>query len=335
MGPGGAFRRFGIVRRNFLRSQIGRMKRLIQRGSASPFYRRKFKGGRKLRVADLSTFSKTIPPFTLEDLLEERSSSGDPYSSRWCEKKTPPLTFQLEYDTEPRLYLPLDRSALKGYADALTRCWSLLGLEPGDNVAIFDYGTSPVTYLASSSYTPYLQRGAAEALGCLPICNDGVANMSQRALDILRFIRPRILFIRSDCLQPLIQQADTTSLVLSDYIRALVVTESEGALTRTEQTGFEERLGIPVYRMLRIDLAMFIAVECPLCRFLHTWQDLYFVENDAADDQETVESGLPSPLLITNWFALRCPTLRYQTQIRGSLIAPGCARGPRDQRIAI
>ena len=127
------------------------MKRLIQRGSVSPFYRRKFKGIRKLRVPDLATFSKKIPPFTLEELVEERTRSGDPYSLRWCEKKSPLLTFQLEYDTEPSLYLPLDRSALKGYAEALTRCWSLLGLERGDKVAIFDCGTSPVSYVASGS----------------------------------------------------------------------------------------------------------------------------------------------------------------------------------------
>ncbi len=311
------------------------MKRLIQRGSVSPFYRRKFKAIRTLRVPDLATFRKKIPPFTLEELVEERTRSGDPYSSRWCEKKRPRLTFQLEYDTEPRLYLPLDRAALRGYAAALTRSWSLFGLEPGDRVAIFDYGTSPVSYLASGSYTPYLGRGAAEALGCLPICNDGVANMSQRAVEILKFVRPRIFFLRSDCLQPFIYQAEAAALRFSDYVRALVVTESEGILSRTEQTTFEKRLGVPLYRMLRIDIAMFLAAECPHCRLLHTWQDLYFVENRQGDNEERVGGAAGSPLLITNWFGLGCPTLRYASHIRGSLVAPGCPRGPRDQRIAI
>lgn len=318
-----------------MKSEVRRMKRLIQCGSVSPFYRRKFKGLRRLRVPDLATFSKEIPPFTLEELVEERSSSGDPYSMRWCEKKRPLLTFQLEYDTEPRLYVPLDRSALKGYAEALTRCWSLLGLEPGDRVAIFDYGTSPVSYLASGSYSPYLGRGAAEALGCLPICNDGVANMSQRAVEILKFIRPRIFFLRSDCLQPFIYQAEAAGVRFSDYLRAVVVTESEGVLSRTEQTAFEERLGVPVYRMLRIDVAMFLAVECPHCRLLHTWKDLYFVENRQGDNEEMIDGSLSSPLLITNWFGLGCPTIRYLSQIRGSLVAPGCPRGPQDQRIAL
>jgi phenylacetate-coenzyme A ligase PaaK-like adenylate-forming protein len=311
------------------------MKRLLQRALVSPFYRRKFTGIKGLPVPDLATFSETIPPFTLQELVEEKITSGDPYSLRWCEKKSPLLAFQLEYDTEPPLYLPLDRSALKGYAEALTRCWSLLGLAPGDKVAIFDYGTSPVSYLASASYTPYLGRGAAEALACLPICNDGVANMSQRAVEIMRFIRPRIFFLRSDCLQPFIHQAEAAALHFSDYVRALVVTESEGALSRADQTTWEAKLGVPIYRMLRIDAAMFLAVECPHCRFLHTWQDLYLVENRRENDEELVGGAVCGPLLITNWFGLGCPTLRYSSQIRGSLVAPGCPHRPQDQRIAL
>lgn len=311
------------------------MKRLLQRALVSPFYRRKFKGVKGRPVPNLATFSETIPPFTLQELVEEKIASGDPYSSRWCEKKSPLLAFQLEYDTEPPLYLPLNRSALKGYAEALTRCWSLLGLEQGDKVAIFDFGTSPVSYLASSSYTPYLGRGAAEALACLPICNDGVANMSQRAVEIMRFIRPRIFFLRSDCLQPFIHQAEAAALRCSDYVRALVVAESEGILSRADQTTCENKLGVPIYRMLRIDPAMFLAVECPHCRFFHTWADLYLVENRPDNDEEMVDGAVRSPLLITNWFALGCPTLRYASQIRGSLVAPGCPRRPQDQRIAL
>ena len=310
------------------------MNHLIQRASLTPFYRGRLRGPKGLRAAGAATFGDRIAPFTLEELVEETSRSGDPYASRWCRKKAPPLVFQLEYDTEPRLYLPLDRPALKSYAEALARCWSLLGVAKGDKVAIFDYGTSPLSYLASASYTPYLNRGAAEALGCLPVCNDGVANMSQRAVEILKFIRPRIFFLRSDCLQPFINQVEAAGLRVSDYARALVVAECEGTLSRQEQTSFEQRLGVPVYQMLRIDAAMFLAMECPQCRLLHTWRDLYLVENSRENGGE-IHNGAPCPLLITNWFALNCPTLRYASQIQGSLAAAGCARGPRDQRIAL
>ena len=313
---------------------LKRVNQLIQRASLSPFYRGKLRGAKGLRAAGPATFGTRIDPFTLEELVEETSRSGDPYASRWCGQKSPPLVFQLEYDTEPRLYLPLDRPALQSYAEALARCWSLLGLAKGDTVAIFDYGTSPLSYLASASYTPYLNHGAAEALGCLPVCNDGVANMSQRAVEILKFIRPRIFFLRSDCLQPFINQVETAAVHVSDYARALVIAECEGALSRKQQMSFEERLGVPVYQMLRIDAAMFLAMECPQCRLLHTWQDLYLVESSQEDGGE-FDNGAPGPLLITNWFALNCPTLLYASQIQGSLAVSGCAGGPRDQRIAL
>jgi phenylacetate-coenzyme A ligase PaaK-like adenylate-forming protein len=317
-----------------LKPALKRMNRLIQRASVSPFYRGKLRGAKALRAASAATLGTRLASFTLEELVEETSRSGDPYASRWCRKKAPPLVFQLEYDTEPRLYLPLDRAALSGYAEALTRCWSLLGLAKGDKVAIFDYGTSPLSYLASASYTPYLNRGAAEALGCLPVCNDGVPNMSRRAVEILKFIRPQIFFLRSDCLQPFISQAEAAALRISDYTRALVIAECEGALRRDEQTSFEQRLGVPLYQMLRIDAAMFLAMECPQCRLLHTWRDLYLVESSQEDGGEIYNSA-PAPLLITNWFALNCPTLRYASQIQGSLAAPGCPRGPGDQRISL
>ena len=144
-----------------------------------------------------------------------------------------------------------------------------------------------------------------------------------------------IFFLRSDCLQPFIHQAEAAALHFSDYVRALVVSESEGVLSRADQTACEKKLGLPIYRMLRIDAAMFLAVECPHCRFFHTWPDLYLVENRQENDEEMVDGAARSPLLITNWFAQGCPTLRYSSQIRGSLVAPGCPQRPQDLRIAL
>ena len=83
---------------------------------------------------------------------------------------------------------------------------------------------------------------------------------------------------------------------------------------------------MPVYRLLRIDAAMFLAMECPECRLLHSWQDLYFVES--------VDDGVDKSLVITNWFANACPTVRYLSQVRASLEPAGCPRGPKDNRIA-
>lgn len=302
------------------------IKQLMMHASSSHFFKRKFGSVKIQGIADLEAFTRKVPVMTLEELVEERVRSRDPYSLRWCSNRTPLVAFQLEYDIDPALYLGLDRVGLRGYAEALRRCWSLLGLGKGDTVAIFDYGTSPVSYLASSTFTPYLGQGAADALGCLPVCNDGLANLSQRAVEILKFARPRVLFVRTDCLEPLAMEIERQLLRLADYTKALVVTENEGLPSKRDQNAYEMRLGVPVYRLLRIDVAMFLAMECPECRLLHSWQDLYFVES--------VADGLDKSLVVTNRFAKACPTVRYLSQVRASLEPAGCPRGPKDNRIA-
>lgn len=57
--------------------------------------------------------------------------------------------------------LELSREGLDGYAEALARAWGAVGVGTGDRVAIYDYGSSPISYLASAAFAPYLERGAA------------------------------------------------------------------------------------------------------------------------------------------------------------------------------
>jgi phenylacetate-coenzyme A ligase PaaK-like adenylate-forming protein len=307
-----------------------RIQRLLQRAAKAPLYRKKFAGLKPRAVRDLRSFSATIPPTRLEELAAETLKNAASLSPRLCVGRGPRAIFQLEYDTQPALYLALDRADLRGYAQVLKHCWSLAGLRKGDRVAIFDYGTSPLSYLAASSFTPYLDRGAADLLGCLPVCNDGVANMSPRAVEILRYVRPRVLFIRHDCLHALAVEVERQALRLADYTQALVAAENESLLSDEERRGFEKRLGVPIYRLLRIDAAMFLAMECPRCRLLHCRRDAYFVETLAEGDGAT-----ENPLVVTNWFAGTSPTVRYLSQVRGSLQPSGCPRGPKDLRIAV
>ena len=309
---------------------MNRIQRLLQRAAKAPLYRKKFAGLKLRGVRDLRSFSATIPPTRLEEFAAETLKSTASLSSRLCASRGPRAIFQLEYDTQPALYLALDRADLRGYVQILKHCWSLVGLRKGDRVAIFDYGTSPLSYLAASSFTPYLDRGAADLLGCLPVCNDGVANMSPRAIEILRYVRPRVFFIRHDCLHALAVEVERQALRLADYTQALVAAENESLLSDEERRGFEKRLGVPIYRLLRIDAAMFLAMECPRCRLLHCRRDAYFVETLAEEDD-----AAENPLVVTNWFAGTSPTVRYLSQVRGSLEPSGCPRGPRDLRIAV
>lgn len=309
---------------------MNRIQRLLQRATKTPLYRKKFARVKAGAVRDLPSFSAKIPLTRLEELASEKLKGAAPLSPRSCSGRVPRGIFQLEYDTEPPLYLALDRSDLRRYAEVLKHCWSLVGLRRGDRVAIFDYGTSPLSYLAAASFTPYLERGAAELIGCLPVCNDGIANMSPRAVEIVRYVRPRLFFIRHDCLHAFAVELERQALRLGDYTQALVAAENESVLSDAERLGFEKRLGVPVYRLLRVDAAMFLAMECPRCRLLHVRRDAYFVES-LPQGVGTVDSLL----VVSNWFARTSPTVRYLNQVRGLLKPSGCPRAPKDLRIAV
>lgn len=313
-------------------SDLRRLRELVKQASRAPFFERKFADLETRAIRDLESFARQVPMMRLEELISARVE--DPFSQRWCGKdKSPLVAVQAEYDADLPLYLGFDRQGLQSYARALTHGWSLLGLESGDRVAIFDYGPSPISYLASSVFTPYLSRGAADILGCLPVCNDGVANLTPRAVEILKFVRPKVMFVRSDCLAPLITEINRQLPHPADYVAALVVAENEGLLSRETLTAWERQLAIPVYRLLRIDIAMFLAAECPECRLLHCPPDLYYVESVADSDQLAEQAG-NARLAVTNRFTASCPSIRYLSGVKASIVTPGCPRAPRDVRIA-
>jgi phenylacetate-coenzyme A ligase PaaK-like adenylate-forming protein len=298
--------------------------------SGVPFSARNLRALRAKARRRPAEFADRVPVMTLEQLAAAKVASGDPYSLRWKKKTPPNIVFQLEYDTEVPLYAAFDRGALTVYAEALRRCWSTFGISKGDRVAIFDYGTSPVSYLASRSFTPYLAKGAADTLGCLPICNDGAANLSQRAVDIVRFVRPRVLFLRADCLHPFTAEIQDGALPLASYLDALIAVENEGLLTATDRAAFQKKLGVPIYRLLRADAAMFLAPECPLCGLFHSWRDLYHVELVKREGRSR-----EGRLVITNWFARQCQSIRYLSQIEATLERPGCPAAAKDSRISL
>jgi len=298
--------------------------------SAVRFSARDFRLLRAQARRDPEKFAATVPVVTLDDWVSAKITSGDPYSLRWGKNTPPKIAFQLEYDTEVALYIACDPDVLNVYAQALRRCWSSFGIRRGDRVVIFDYGTSPVSYLASCSFTPYLARGAADILGCLPICNDGAANLSQRAVEIVKFVCPRVLFLRTDCLHPFATEFNKGSTPLSSYVGALVAVENEGVLAAADRDAYQKNLGVPIYRLLRADAALFLAPECARCGLFHIWPDLYHVELS-----EQGKHGREGQLLITNWFAEHCQAVRYLSQVQAVLERPGCPAKATDPRIGI
>jgi len=170
-------------------------------------------------------------------------------------------------------YLALAPQELEAYALALARCWRLAGLGRGDRVIVFDFGPSPLSYLASCLYSPFLRRGAAERVGCLPVCNDGVATVVPRGVHMIGVLRPKVAYVRADLLAPLagaMGRAPTS-------LQAVVAAAEEALLAPAEARRFREETGVDVLRLLRLDGALFLAQECPHCRAFHVFPDLYRV----------------------------------------------------------
>ncbi|MBI4289061.1 MAG: hypothetical protein HY671_11625 [Chloroflexi bacterium] len=318
-------------------TRLARLRRLLRHASRrSPYFQASLGGLQVDSILDERDFASRVPLSDLEGLEAARAATGDPFSGRKCAPECRgQLVFQLESDGEVPLYVALGRSEAQSYARALGRCWRLLGLDKGDRVAIFDFGSSPLSYLASGAFLPYVSRGAADGLACIPVCNDGVSQMGQRAVEIARFVRPRAFFVRSDCMFPFIQEAERQGISLRDYIGAIVVAENEGLPSARSCRAWADALGLPVYRLLRVDAAMFLGIECPSCGLLHVDSGSYFVETVVPGRGRDADSDGGGRLAITNLFARLTPAIRYACPVLAGRIGPGCPLSPEDDRFRL
>jgi len=170
-------------------------------------------------------------------------------------------------------FVELSREALCGYAEALGRAWGALGAGAGDRVVIYDYGSSPVAYLASQAFAPYLERGAAELTGATALCVDGLVDNVGRLAHVLRHFKPRFLFARAE-LVPLLLSGPT-AMPLQQRAPRLVVSIDGDTPAHSERASWEGRWRGGLSLLARCDAAAFLAAECPRCRALRVPEDLY------------------------------------------------------------
>ena len=211
----------------------------------------------------------------------------------------PKFALQLEATENPPIWIALEPPELDRWAGVIERMWTRWGTSPGETIAFFEYGSSPLVLLASSGYVGYLRRGAADRLGLTSICNDGVAAMSVRMVAIVETLHPSMLILRRDLAIPFAMSLEAAGVKLTDRVRWVAISEVEGAISRTEAEQLSARLGVPVWRILRSDAAFLIAGECPGCRAFHL---------DSEYRAERLASG---HVAITTRFANACPAVRF------------------------
>jgi phenylacetate-coenzyme A ligase PaaK-like adenylate-forming protein len=225
---------------------------------------------------------------------------------------------------------------MEGAAQVLVHCWRGLGIGPGDRVAIYDYGTSPLTLFASSSYLPYLRAGAADLIGCTPICNDGLPELAARAIHLLKYVRPEVMFANAEAMEALLAQAAGARSHLDGLACTIVVSADEQAIRPEQMARWRQGLGLPVRQLLRADPGLFLAVPCAVCDAHHASKDHYLLEVLSEDGHEALPAGEVGLLTVTNLFVKTCPIIRYVTEVRAALVPArgSCGAGNFTIRIA-
>lgn len=250
-------------------------------------------------------------PWTLDELEDFAATHADPFGGRLQRgAPAPPLAVQLEACDEPSLWVGLDARELGAWSRALAGAWQRWGLARGECIVLFDYGASPVVLLSSRSYTPHLRRGAADRLGVRVLCNDGLATLAERMVDVLEQLRPTALVARRDVLTPLAEAVALAGAEPARSLRWIAVSEPDGAPPVTGLRPIED-WGVPVHRILRSDAAFVLAGDCSGCGAFHLDPHLYRVE-PLADGGVAVSAR----------FARVCPALRHR--LEGAAPAGGC-----------
>jgi len=271
---------------------------LVEVAARAPLYRRRLGQATSRRL-------EAWPLVDMEALLAQ----GDPFGGRLPEGATPPVVVQVGEGLP--LYWGLVGGDLEAMADVLAFCWRRLGLRRGDRVAIYDYGTSALVMFASRAYTPHLRSGAAERLGCTPICNDGLPEMAPRALHLLTYVRPRLLFLGEEGAEALLHHLQARGATLAGLVERVVLAPDERPLSPQEVGRWQEALGVPVAQLLRADICMLLAPPCPCGLGFHL------------PPPYVVEVGPEGRLTVTHRRLLGCPVVRHVTDIKVGRLEEG------------
>ena len=262
--------------------------------------------------------------------LRELVASGDPFGGRRNPAVKTPLIIQAT-DGAP-VYLALTAEDISGAARALASAWRTLGVQRGDHVFIYDYGTSVQTLFASWAYVPWLRRGAADLLGAVPICNDGLAEFGDRALHVLRYLRPRVTMVDYTLMPHFLRRIADQRASLSDWTELVVVSPDEEGVASDQAGRWSRELGVPVRLLLRSGPALFFAAECEH-RAFHADPRHYRV-GVLAHAGEPPRSTGEGNLCITNRFLRGTVVDEYVTTVDVALGRGRCGCGrPRPIRL--
>lgn len=267
---------------------------------------------------------------TAEDLQAVAARLGDPFGGRHDVAHAPCVLLQVARDLP--LYWALAAGDLNALATALAGAWAGVGIAAGQRVALYDYATSPMVVYASRAYVPHLDAGAADILGCLPICNDGLPDLADRCRHILEYVQPSVLLLDAELMGPLLHALEGGG---SRCPSRVVITSDEAPVGSAQIREWGSLLGTEVHQILRADTPLFFAPPCgsqPLT--FHPDEGAYRVEALSPDPSEGPWDGA-GRIAVTNLAIRASVVVRYVTDLVGTVRYGSCRCGRRGPMVVV
>jgi phenylacetate-coenzyme A ligase PaaK-like adenylate-forming protein len=267
---------------------------------------------------------------TAEDLEEFATARGDPFGGRHDIEHPPDVLIQAARGLP--IYWALTASDLSALSTVLAGSWTRLGITAGQRVALYDYATSPMVVYASRAYVPHLDAGAADIIGCIPICNDGLPDLADRCTHILEYVQPSVLFVDAELMDPLLRALERKG---SRTVSRVVVTSDEAPVGLAQIREWCALLGTEVQQMLRADAPLFFAPPCatePMT--FHPDEGAYRVEVLNPDSSKVLPDNV-GQITVTNLAIRSSIVIRYVTNVEGTVRDGSCRCGRTGRRVIV
>jgi phenylacetate-coenzyme A ligase PaaK-like adenylate-forming protein len=267
---------------------------------------------------------------TAEDLEAVAAARDDPFGGRHDIEHPPDVLIQAARGLP--IYWALTASDLSALSTILAASWTRLGITAGQCVAFYDYATSPMVAYASRAYVPHLDAGAADRLGCLPICNDGLPDLADRCVHILEYAQPSVLFVEAEVMDPLSRALERKGLSATCRV---VVTSDEAPVGSAQIREWSALLRTDVQQILRADAPLFFAPPCAIEPMtFHPDEGAYCVEalNPDASNALPDDTGL---ITVTNLAMRSSIIIRYVTNVEGIVREGPCRCGRTGRRVIV
>lgn len=158
-----------------------------------------------------------------------------------------------------------------------------------------------------------------------------------RAIYLGEQLKPRIFFSLVSYFDQVTQGIKGQKKVPKDVFQPEIIVlrelKDDMQLTSEKEKEYKNEWGSEFYRMLDVQDAAFLAMECPEHSGLHAWEDMFIIE--ALSNGELVAEGKKGKLAITNLWSEATPAIRWQTDYEVTLDKKQCKCGGNHLRIKL